>query len=308
MHSGSPISSFNTDLLGFLAHLELERGYSKNTVAAYKGDLAQFVKWAGRNGVGSSRAISRDHLRAFEKSLESAGLSLSSIARKLAALKAFIRFQVREGDLEVDPTTGFFLPKLPKRLPKSLPMKDMNQLLESVARTDESTPLDFRNCAILELLYATGLRVSELINLNVTDLDLQTKFLKCMGKGSKERVVPIGRTALGAIKDYLENGRPQLLPKKNLTPALFLDRGGKRISRQGIWYMLRRIARGAGISLRVTPHSFRHSFATHLLERGADLRSVQELLGHAKITTTETYTSVSRERLKKAYLKAHPRA
>ena len=304
-----------SDVDAFLAHIELERGYSQNTVHAYRRDIRHFLKWGRTEGVTDLSKVTRDHLRQYSRTLEKSGLAISSISRKLSALKACLRFLLREEGLKTDPTVGFFLPKLPKRLPRALPQGEILRLIENVASQVDAKPLEIRNRAILELLYAAGLRVSELTALNLNDINLQTNFVRCMGKGEKERVVPIGRLAITALKNYLDGPREKLFPRKKkkapippAEPALFLDEHGHRLTRQGVWYLLKRLAIRAGVALRITPHSFRHSFATHLLEGGADLRSVQELLGHAKITTTEIYTSVSRERLRKEYLKAHPRA
>lgn len=321
--AGNPLgdSALTPHIDSYLAHVELERGYSKNTVEAYRRDLLEFTRFAKEAKILDVKKIDRDHLRTFARRLESKGLAISSVARKLSALKAFLRFEMREGMITEDPTAGFFLPKLPKRLPRALPKTEVVRLLDGAMQHENPTPLDLRNRAIFELLYASGIRVSELTHLNLNDINVSSQFLRCMGKGEKERVVPVGRKAQSALRDYLEAGRPMLLKKKkkrsdelpipsygNSEMAFFLDEHGRRITRQGVWYVLKQLAKRVGVVLRVTPHSFRHSFATHLLEGGADLRAVQELLGHAKITTTEIYTSVSRERLRKEYLKAHPRA
>ncbi|MFH1542715.1 MAG: tyrosine-type recombinase/integrase, partial [bacterium] len=196
------------------------------------------------------------------------------------------------------------LPKKAKRLPKAL---SISETIKLIAAPKETDPLSLRNTALLELLYASGLRASEVVGININDINLEVSFVRCLGKGSKERIVPINKLTLTAIKNYLDKGRPKL-PKTKEDKALFLDKNGERLSRQGLWLAVKKYVKMAGVKGRTSPHTLRHSFATHLLEKGADLRSVQEMLGHADIATTQIYTSVSRERLKKMYKKAHPRA
>lgn len=284
----------------FLDFLKIERGYSGHTTSSYELDLKQFLKFIkGKTLAGIDRNVVKDYI----DHLNAQGFSPASIERKIACLKSFFRYQIGEGKVPVDPTADFKLPKKAKRLPKALSLGDTLRLMSS-ARGQE--PLILRDAAILELLYATGMRASELSVLNIADINFSVSFVRCFGKGSKERVVPVGRTALNAIKLYLEKGRPQF-PQKG-QEALFLDRNGGRLSRQGLWLIVKKYVKRLGLKEKTSPHTLRHSFATHLLEKGADLRSVQEMLGHSDISTTQVYTSVSRERLKKMYLKAHPRA
>jgi integrase/recombinase XerD len=231
--------------------------------------------------------------------------SINSVARKISAIKSFFHFLLREGQVKKDPAAEIELPKQPKRLPKALTFGEVFKLL--AGGEGEKSRLWLRDLAILELLYACGLRAAELVALDVNDVNLEVAFVKCTGKGDKERIVPVGKKALQAIRDYLEKLRPKLM-KKPEEKALFLDHWGRRLSRQGLFNLVKKYVRAAGITRHASPHTLRHTFATHLLERGADLRTVQEMLGHANIATTQIYTSVSRERLKKVYSQAHPRA
>ncbi|MBU0502668.1 MAG: tyrosine recombinase, partial [Candidatus Margulisbacteria bacterium] len=223
--------------------------------------------------------------------------------RNLSALKMFFRFLVAEGRLESSPARLLDRPKLPLRLPETLSCQEVESLL---SQPDVSGPMGQRDGAMLELLYATGMRASEAVNLNVADINMSVSFVKCLGKGSKERIVPINKITLRLVKEYLEKGRPRF--PQNDKEALFLDKNGQRLTRQGLWLTIKKYVKLTGVKGKTSPHTLRHSFATHLLEKGADLRSVQEMLGHADIATTQIYTSVSRERLKRMYNKAHPRA
>ena len=287
------------ELDDFLSYLRVERGSSANTTGAYRRDLDQFFKYARRKPV----EIDREIIKTYLDHLNNEGFAVPSIERKLACLKSFYKYLAGEGKVTENPTTDFKLPKKAKRLPKALNMTDTVRLLNA-ARGEAH--LILRDAAILELLYATGMRASELVGLDLSALNSEAGFVRCFGKGSKERVVPVGVVALGAIEKYLEAGRPRF-PHKD-KDALFLDKNGERLSRQGLWQMIKRYVKISGVKEKTSPHTLRHSFATHLLEKGADLRSVQEMLGHSDIATTQIYTSVSRERLKKMYQKAHPRA
>lgn len=287
----------------FLSYLNFERGYSKNTLESYAKDLSQFEKFLKELAIAEIRGIDSKVIQRFLEKLSSLKLSPSSKSRKLATLKTFSKFLVREGYASVDPTAEMRLPKSAKKLPKALSFGEALRLVEYPKRRK---PIGIRDRAIMETLYATGLRASELISLNLTDVNLDVGFVKCFGKGRKERIVPLGEIAGEAIKKYIEGARPKLI--RGETSTLFLDRSGKRLTRQGLWYIVNKYVRQAGVKSGTSPHTLRHSFATHLLEKGADLRSVQEMLGHANISTTEIYTSVSRERLKRVYSKAHPRA
>lgn len=284
----------------FIEFIKVERGYSANTTSAYQHDLDQFSKFA--KGKSASQ-IDRGVIKNYIDYLNDKSFSTASIERKMACLKSFFHYVMGEGLVKEDPTVDFSLPKKAKRLPKALSMSEVVRLIMS-ARGKE--PILLRDSALLELLYATGMRASEIIGLNISDINLSVSFVRCFGKGSKERVVPMGRAALNAIKEYLEKGRPEF-PQKD-KEALFIDKNGERLSRQGLWLMVKKYVKKIGGKEKTSPHTLRHSFATHLLEKGADLRSVQEMLGHSDISTTQIYTSVSRERLKKMYMKAHPRA
>ncbi len=283
----------------FIGYLQIERGYSKNTIASYELDLKQFQRFAGDKDPG---AIERETIKKYIDRLRES-FSVPSLERKMACLKSFYKYLAGEGKVKEDPTANFQLPKKAKRLPKALNMTETVKLLNATRGSDH---IIMRDAAILELLYASGLRASEVVGLNINDVNFEAAFVRCFGKGSKERVVPVGQVAISAVKNYLEKARPQF-PVIN-KEALFLDKNGKRLTRQGLWGKLKKYVNEAGVKEKTSPHTLRHSFATHLLEKGADLRSVQEMLGHADIATTQIYTSVSRERLKKMYAKAHPRA
>lgn len=287
----------------FLQQMDLERGASPHTIAAYRRDLAQYQAQLDRRGIRSWEAVGRAHITEFLFALRDRGLSASSLARKLAAIRMFHRFLIREGQAGENPSELLESPKTWKRLPDALNFQDTERLLTA---PQGRKPADLRNRAILELLYATGLRVSELVNLRLDQFNLDLGILRCVGKGQKERIVPFGRKAAEAVEAYLKRARP-VLARNGQAPTVFLNRQGKTMRRQDVWKLLRFYASACGIKKRVTPHSLRHSFATHLLERGADLRIVQELLGHANIATTQIYTHVERERLKSIHQKFHPR-
>jgi len=285
----------------FLGHLEFERGYSSHTLKSYSRDLDQLADFLKLSGVPVS-SLNKKMFSKFVSHLSKKGYSPASVMRKIAAFKAFCHFLLREGHIKTDPTADIRLPKIPKRLPKALSMGEAIRLVE-VKKKDKS---GIRDRAILELLYATGLRASEVVSLNLENVNLDVGFVRCFGKGKKERIVPLGEEASRAIKNYISSSRTKLMKKD--TNALFLGRAGRRLTRQGLWYLIKNYVKMLGIRSGTSPHTLRHSFATHLLEKGADLRSVQEMLGHSSISTTEIYTSVSRERLKRIYSKAHPRA
>ena len=284
----------------FLDFLQIERGYSKNTTASYRLDLEQFAKFVKGK---KPEQVGRNDVKNYIDHLNVEAFSAATIERKIASLKSFFHFAQGEGLSKEDPTVDFSLPRKAKRLPKALSMGETIKLLMAARG---KTPLNIRNVALLELLYATGMRASEIIALNLADINFDVSFVRCFGKGSKERVVPVGKAALGALQTYLADGRPKL-PQKD-KEALFLDKNGERLSRSGLWGVVKKLVHVLGLKEKTSPHTLRHSFATHLLEKGADLRSVQEMLGHSDIATTQIYTSVSRERLKKMYAKAHPRA
>lgn len=274
----------------FLEYLLYERGFSPLTAEAYGRDIRQFI-------------LRRpDYLRLKRQDIEDYAAALSdfassSVARKLAALKSFYKFLYQEDILPANPALEIALPKLPKRLPKALTKRETRQVLSE-------PKILLRDNALLELLYSAGIRVSELIGLRLIDIDLAECYLKVRGKGGKERMVPLSAQAAGAIRQYLDIERSRL---KNPEPELFLSRNGRKLTRQMIWQIVKHTAEQAGIFKDVSPHSFRHSLATHLIENGADVRTVQEILGHANIATTQIYTSVSREHLRNVYTSAHPR-
>lgn len=284
----------------FLEFIKIERGYSENTAKSYKRDLNQFVQFAK---VKDPKEVEGSLIKSYLEYLHNEGFSVSSTERKLACLKSFFHYLLREGRIGADPTGDIKLPKKAKRLPKALSIGETIRLISSPR---EKNHIALRDAALLELLYATGMRASEVVGLNISDINLAVSFVKCLGKGSRERIIPINKATLRAIKEYLEKGRPKF-PQKN-TQALFVDKNGECLTRQGLWLIIKKYVKRAGIKDKTSPHTLRHSFATHLLEKGADLRSVQEMLGHADISTTQIYTSVSRERLKRMYKKAHPRA
>ena len=291
----------------FLTHVRVEKGLSVNTISAYRRDLMKFNDFAQKRKL-SLEAVSRDDLVDFLAGLYRQKLESKSVARHLVTLRNFFRFGLAEGAITLDPMLNLESPKMRRRLPVYLRMEDVDRLLN---QPDLSTPYGLRDHAILEVLYSTGLRVSELVNLKVSDLETRMGCLRCIGKGDKERLVPVGRKALAAVRAYIEKSRPQLLGRRDTvkaSPWLFVNRFGNRLSRIAIWRLLTAYGRRAGIRARLSPHKLRHSFATHLLERGADLRSVQLMLGHADISTTQIYTHVMEERLKQVYKAHHPRA
>jgi len=285
----------------FINHLRVERGLSDNTIQSYSRDLIRFLGHLDKEGVSPLKTTRKD-ITDYIESLEGS-LGLRSITRAISAIKMFFRFLINEGKITDSPTRLLESIKLPRRLPDILSGEEVNMLL---AQPDPSNNLGLRDKAMLELLYATGLRVSELIGLHVVNVNLEAGHVRTVGKGSKERMVPMGEKARDALKSYLYNGRPSLLRNKN-SQSLFVNSRGKQMSRQGFWKIIRRYGIIAGIKKTITPHSLRHSFASHLLEGGADLRSVQVMLGHADISTTQIYTHVSRERLKQVHEKYHPR-
>ena len=293
---------FTTWLPIYLDFLAVEKGLAKNSLTSYATDLRRFGHWLGEQSIEIER-VERIHLVKYFQALRTAGISARSVARALAAIRGMFRFLLAERHLKRDPTENLENPKLWSSLPKSILPSEVDTLL---AAPDRTATDGLRDAAMLELLYATGLRVSELIKVRIDDLVMDAGFLRTVGKGSKERIVPFGDTARAAILQYLEGGRSEL--DKYADPHLFLSRRGRPMSRQAFWMKIVRYAREAGIKTHISPHVLRHSFATHLLENGADLRSVQMMLGHADISTTQIYTHVSRARLQRVYEQYHPRA
>jgi integrase/recombinase XerD len=296
-------SVFLTTLLPtYLDYLTVEKGLSRNSVSSYGRDLRHFGHWLQdeKTEIGD---VERLRIVRYFQALRSAGISARSVARALAAIRGFFRFAVSERYLNTDPTENIENPKLWSNLPKTIPPGEVEALLSA---PDRSTTLGLRDAAMLELLYATGLRVSELVRIRVDELVMDAGFLRTVGKGSKERIVPFGEAARDAILSYVDKARSELDTKGD--PALFLTIRGRPMSRQMFWKTIEKHARAAGVRSHISPHVLRHSFATHLLENGADLRSVQMMLGHSDISTTQIYTHISRARLKKIYESYHPRA
>lgn len=286
----------------FINYLIVEKGLSKNTIDAYSRDILDLVNHLTGTGIQEPGAVSPLDVVKYLGKLRENGISPRSSARKLTAIRMFYKFLNAEGYVKTNPTLLVELPSGITRLPKAISLDDVDTLLSS---PDTGKPLGLRDKAMLELLYATGLRVSELVSLKVGDVNLDVGYLMAFGKGSKERVVPMGESAQEWVKRYIDNGRPKLY--KGQFEYLFINRSGKALTRQGFWKIIKGYAKKAAIGASITPHTLRHSFATHLLERGADLRSVQMMLGHADISTTQIYTHVTAERLKEIHKKHHPR-
>ncbi len=288
----------------FLTHVRVEKGLSSNTVSAYRRDLVKFAEFVRKRKL-SLKAVSRDDLVDFLAALYRQNLDSKSVARHLVTLRNFFRFAQIHEHIAEDPSVNLESPKIRRSLPGYLRLEEVERLLN---QPDVKTPLGLRDRAMVEVLYSTGLRVSELIGLRVTDLDSKVGCVHCIGKGDKERIVPVGKKALAIVEKYLRDARPRIMGRAPGSPALFVNRRGAQLSRVGVWKILSAYGRRAGMRLALTPHMLRHSFATHLLERGADLRSVQLMLGHADISTTQIYTHVVEERLKQVYKAHHPRA
>ncbi len=287
----------------FLDLLRVEKNLAKNTVESYRRDLLHILAFIEKKGPGAWTKVQERHIREFLAAEFDRGQKARSSARRLSSLRMFFRFLQREKMSETDPTANIELPKLSRPLPAYLSGEEVEGLIR---QPDLKTPLGKRDRAMLELLYATGLRVSELVGLQVGDVHRQMGFLRVMGKGSKERVIPVGRSALKFLQEYLDSSRPKLA-KGRLSDGLFLSTRARTMTRQQFFLLLKRYARAAGIKKNISPHKLRHSFATHLLNNGADLRSVQAMLGHADLSTTQIYTHVTAERLK-AIHKFHPRS
>ncbi len=293
-------------MLDFLAYLEFERGLSRNTLEAYRSDLLQYGRFLGERRLSALDAGSAD-VSDFLTGLGGApgkAASPATIHRKAACLRSFYRHLRREGVIETDPTATLSAPRRGRKLPQVLTRGEVDRLLATPRGTEPSA---LRDRALLELMYACGLRASEAISLQVADVDLEDQVLRARGKGSKERVVPIGQSAVRATRRYLEGGRTPLV-KGGAVPNLFVNFRGGPLTRQGLYKIVRRHAQAAGLADRMSPHTLRHTFATHLLAGGCDLRSVQEMLGHADVSTTQLYTQLSSDRLKDVYFRAHPRA
>lgn len=287
----------------FLTMISVEKGLAQNTVEAYSHDLAQLAEFVAAQGIGDWTAVQPVHLRSFVSWLRARHLGVRSIARQIVAVRRFYRFLQTEGVVNNPPVPRFHLSATARKLPTALNGDDVSKLLGQPKPTE---PLGIRDQAMLELLYATGVRVSELVMLETRQIDFQGDFLIVKGKGAKVRAVPFGKWARKKLRDYIQQARPSLLKGKS-SRFLFVSRSGRPLTRQGFWKLIRGHARAAGIDKRVSPHTLRHSFATHLLEGGADLRAVQSMLGHADISTTQIYTHVNAGRLKTVHRRHHPR-
>ncbi len=289
----------------FLDHLMVQLGYSQNTLAAYRNDLGQFAEHL--TGAGRQRwaEVGESTIAGYLSQLRDKEYSSSTVARKTAAIKRFFRYLSGEGLVAQNPALLVGTPKVAKKIPRTLDPEEVDRLI-SVIR-DGSGPKSLRDLAMIELLYATGMRVSELVSLNLDDVNLASRTVRCLGKGSKERIIPIYPRAALAVSAYLEDGRLNYL-KDREERALFLNPRGGRLTRQGMWLIIKEYVELTGIQSTVTPHTLRHSFATHLLAEGAGLREVQRLLGHSNVSTTQIYTQVTDERLRQSYDAAHPRA
>jgi len=287
----------------FLNYLAVERGLANNTILSYREDLHTYLDFIEKSDIDALSKISRNSITDFMFNQKEKGIAVNSIARRLAAIRMFHRFLTRERIIKDDPSTLIDSPKLWKRVPETLSLNEIEAL---IAQPVIHNSQGIRDKAILETLYATGMRVSEAVNLKKDNVNLAIGFLRCLGKGNKERVIPLGKKAITSISRYLEKARPELLKNKE-SEFLFVSRFGKKISRQSFWKIIRKYAKAAHIKKPIKPHTLRHSFATHLLERGADLRSVQEMLGHANISTTQIYTHINKDRLKNIHKQFHPR-
>ncbi|GAB6521916.1 tyrosine recombinase XerC [Bacillus cereus] len=290
----------------FVGYLQIERNYSKYTIASYQNDLEHFVQFMEREGISSFLDITYADVRLYLTTLHDEKLARKSVARKVSSLRSLYRFLMREGYLKDNPFALASLPKKELSIPKFLYAEELEELFEV---SDTETPLGQRNQALLELMYATGIRVSECVNLQLTDIDFAVGTILVMGKGKKQRYIPFGSYAQDALITYIENGRKQLAEKtEEQSHMVFLNAKGTPLTSRGVRYVLNELIKKASLTMRISPHMLRHTFATHMLDEGADLRTVQELLGHENLSTTQIYTHVSKERLRSVYMKHHPRA
>ncbi len=288
----------------YIYHLSVEKGLADNTLESYQRDLKKYVSFLQKNKVQCFKETSRKQITDYLNLQHENGLAPSSINRSLASLRSFYQFLLKEQIMQENPAIDLETPRMEKKLPHVLSFSDIELLLEQPQTNCE---IGIRDKAMLELIYATGIRVSELVSLNLNHANIKMGFLRCDGKGGKERMIPLGSVAIHCLQDYLARSRRKLLKNQD-EKTLFLNQHGKRLTRQGFWKILKKYVLRAGINADITPHTLRHSFATHLLENGADLRSVQEMLGHADISTTQIYTQLTRKKIKEVYDQAHPRA
>ena len=295
----------------FLHYMSAERGASKNTIDAYRNDLTRFAEFAGGRGGNGARpgvsGIDRNLITDYILWLRQQTYAPATVARKVAAVKSFCAFLLDHGDLTTNPTAAVDSPRAPKPVPRPMTTRDVDALLREPQRHETAEAI--RDCAMLELMYATGMRVTELVSLNLDSVHLSPRpaYVRCLGKGAKERTIPVYEQAILAVERYFDEARPQLL-KDRPQIALFVNRRGERLTRQGFWLILKGYAKSANIEAHVTPHILRHSFATHMLRGGASVRDVQELLGHANVSTTQVYTQLADAHLREVYEQVHPRA
>ncbi|SOC38166.1 site-specific tyrosine recombinase XerD [Ureibacillus acetophenoni] len=293
-------------LLDYIHFLRVERQLSDNTLASYRRDLESYIEHLHKvQGIENLSEVMRSNILLHLDDLRTKGISARSIARHISAIRSFHQFLLREKVTDSDPTIHLDMPQIDQKLPRVLTIEEVDAL---IATPDRSKPQGVRDVAMLELLYASGMRISECIGLDVNDVHITMGFVRVFGKGGKERIVPLGKSALKACELYLQTARDQLQGKYPKTDAFFINQRGKRLTRQGCWKLLKAHAEKANIKKEITPHTLRHSFATHLIENGADLRAVQEMLGHADISTTQIYTHISKTRLSEVYKQFHPRA
>lgn len=298
------------DIERFLTYLAVEKGFSANTMSAYRNDLSQLAQFISERAekqaaMSSWAGVDRKDMLAYLLNLQERRYAETTRARKIAAARSFFKFLLGEGAINLDPTEHMESLNVGRSLPKPISVRQVLALLEQPEK--QSTPEAKRDSAMLQLLYASGMRVSELVSLNVEDVNTVDGDVRCLGKGKKERLIPIHRRAVAIVEEYIREARPRLV-RRDDERALFLNRRGERLTRQGFWQILKEYAKAAGLKGEVTPHTLRHSFATHMLSGGADLRSVQELLGHANISTTQVYTHLTTEHVRRTYEKSHPRA
>ncbi len=285
-------------------YLSVEKGLAKNTLESYQRDLVKFINFMKKHKINKPEMVDSDSINLFLAEMKNTHSANSTISRTIASIRSFFNFLLAEGVIDNNPALDLESPKIEKRLPRVLTTSEIDRLLGQPKATDQK---GLRDKAMLELLYASGIRVSELIGLNLSDFDPLVGYLRCKGKGQKERIVPIGSVAINFVNEYMNYSRMKLC-KNNGEIALFVNQHGNRMTRQGFWKILKKYAFKSNIDGEITPHTIRHSFATHLLENGADLRSVQEMLGHSDISTTQVYTQITRRKIREVYDKAHPRA
>jgi integrase/recombinase XerD len=293
------------DLQSFIQYLSVERGLALNTLESYERDLTQYIEQIRKQGIHSLKDSTKQQITGYISLLKKQGKAPATVSRSMVSIRAFYQFLVRERILDKDPSMNMETPKLEKRLPKVMSMNEVELLLDA---PEISTPNGMRDKAMLEVLYATGIRVSELTSLNLSDIHLGLGYIRCIGKGSKERIIPLGRIAAQSLDQFIQTMRHKLLKPGKQEEALFLSHLGTRMTRQGFWKIIKKYGAIVTSHKEITPHTLRHSFATHLLENGADLRAVQEMLGHADISTTQIYTHVTKRRMKEVYNRTHPRA